>query len=143
MKYLLLCALFFSANLIHANDALVGIWLTGNKKGKVEIWKSENQYNGKLIWVNEPKDESGNWKLDDQNPEESLRARKILGLPLLNGFVYDEDNVWEDGTIYDPESGKTYSCKITLLEDGRLEVRGFIGFSLIGRSDYWTPTTLE
>ena len=75
------------------------------------------------------------------NVDEKLRKRPILGLRLLNGFNYDEDdNEWVDGTIYDPKNGKTYKCYMWF-EDGdtkTLHVKGYIGFSLLGREVKWT-----
>jgi uncharacterized protein (DUF2147 family) len=56
----------------------------------------------------------------------------------LSGFKFAGDNLWEDGTIYDPENGKTYRCKITLESPNRLNVRGFVGISLFGRTTVWT-----
>jgi uncharacterized protein (DUF2147 family) len=61
-----------------------------------------------------------------------------MGMVLMKDFEYDAKNVWDDGEIYDPKSGKTYSCKMTLIDPDRLEVRGYIGISLIGRTDNWT-----
>ena len=62
----------------------------------------------------------------------------LLNLQILKDFVYDaEDKEWEDGTIYDPKNGKTYSCYMTL--DGtKLNVRGYVGVSMIGRTSVWT-----
>jgi uncharacterized protein (DUF2147 family) len=57
-------------------------------------------------------------------------------------FVYDGEGVWEDGDIYDPKSGKTYSCYMKLQSMDKLKVRGYIGISLIGRTTYWTRTSL-
>lgn len=54
---------------------------------------------------------------------------------MLKGFEFDDDE-WEDGTIYDPENGKTYSCTIKF-RDGKLDLRGYIGISLIGRTQTW------
>jgi len=65
-----------------------------------------------------------------------LRSRPILGLEILKDFVY-EDGKWTDGKIYDPKSGKTYSCNMTLKSNGDLNIRGYIGISLIGRTDVW------
>ena len=63
----------------------------------------------------------------------------MIGLQILNSFkYYKNDKVWDDGTIYDPKNGKTYSCKITQNSNGDLNVRGFIGFSLLGRSELFT-----
>ncbi|MEO6849303.1 MAG: DUF2147 domain-containing protein, partial [Mucilaginibacter sp.] len=66
-----------------------------------------------------------------------LRTRPELGLELLKDFTFDGDDVYDDGTIYDPKNGKTYSCKMTL-EGNQLKIRGYIGISLFGRSEIWT-----
>jgi len=60
----------------------------------------------------------------------------IHGLNLVWGFKYAKDNRWVGGKIYDPDNGKTYSCKMNL-EGDELKVRGYIGFSLIGRTTVW------
>lgn len=120
-------------------DLVIGDWLVQDKKAKVQIYKKGDRYFGKIVWLKEPNDEQGKPKLDKENPEEKLRSRPIIGMVMLRDFVYDEDLVWEDGEIYDPKNGKTYSCKMTLGEDGRtLDVRGYIGISLIGRSQTWS-----
>ncbi|HOJ03548.1 MAG TPA: DUF2147 domain-containing protein [Bacteroidota bacterium] len=120
-------------------DAVLGTWLVQDKNAKVEIYKRGSKYYGKIVWLKEPNDEQGKAKVDKENPEEKLRSRPILGLEMLRGFVYDEDYVWEDGEIYDPKNGKTYSCKMTLTDKGNtLDVRGYIGISLIGRTQEWT-----
>jgi uncharacterized protein (DUF2147 family) len=120
-------------------DAVVGTWLVEDKKAKIKIYNKGDRYYGKIVWLKEPNNEQGKPKVDKENPEESRRTRPILGLVMLSGFVYDEGNVWEDGDIYDPKNGKTYSCEMTLSEDGNtLDVRGYIGFSFIGRSQTWT-----
>lgn len=119
-------------------DSVVGIWLTGNKDAKVEIFKNGDKYDGKIVWLKNPLNDEGKPKVDKENPEEELQTRPILGLELLKDFVYDEDFEWEDGEIYDPKSGKTYSCNMELLEDKKtLEVRGYIGISLLGRTQVW------
>jgi uncharacterized protein (DUF2147 family) len=60
-----------------------------------------------------------------------------MGLDILSGFKYGGGNIWQDGKIYDPKNGKTYSCKMTL-EGNELKVRGYVGFSLLGRTTVWT-----
>ena len=117
-------------------DAIVGNWLTGSKKGVVQISKEGNKYNGKIIWLQTPTNEEGKPKMDKHNTDKALQTRPIMGLNMLSGFVFENDK-WVNGTIYDPEKGKTYSCKIMLKGDDMLDVRGFIGISLIGRTDTW------
>ena len=116
-------------------DNIIGTWLTGNGKAKVQITKSGDKYNGKIVWLKEPNYPDGTPKVDKNNPDKTKQKNPILGLSLLKDFVWDDDQ-WEDGTIYDPENGKTYSCKIEM-KSGALEVRGYIGFSLIGRTQIW------
>lgn len=124
------------ATVENQEDRILGVWYTEGNKAKVEIYKEQNKYFGKIIWSQEV--ESGEIDgFDKNNPKESLRKRKIVGLNILSGFKYDGDDVWEDGKIYDPENGKTYSCKMTLEDPSTLNVRGFIGFSLIGRTTVW------
>ena len=85
-----------------------------------------------------PNDENGNPKTDPLNPDEKLRTRARLGMVMMSGFVLTEKNVWDEGTLYDPKKGKTYSGKITLKDMNTLDLRGYIGFSFIGSSSTWT-----
>ena len=71
-------------------------------------------------------------------PNHSLRNRPIVGLQLMSDFEAAGKVQWGEGKIYDPESGKTYKCKITLTDPKRLEVRGYVGISLFGRTEIWT-----
>ncbi len=126
-------------------DAILGIWHTTDDKSQVKIFKREQQYFGQIISLAEPnwpaKDElgqSGKPKTDRNNPDPKLHVRPILGLQFMSNFVFGGKNLWDDGKIYDPELGKTYKCKMTLKSPNQLEVRGFIGFSLFGRTVVWT-----
>ena len=98
-------------------------------------------YYGKIVWLKEPLDEiTGEPKLDDENEDPALRSRPVMGLMLLRDFEFDGDDEWTDGKIYDPKNGKTYSCYMEFRDDSKdnLKVRGYIGFSMIGRTTYWT-----
>lgn len=118
-------------------DAVTGLWLTGNGKGKIQIFKGiDGLFHGKIAWMNDPL-EDGKPKLDKNNPDPSKRKTPILGLQIMRGFRFDRDKLWIDGKIYDPERGSDYSCKMTLVNEKTLDVRGFIGLSLFGRTDTW------
>jgi len=126
-----------------AADAVLGDWATPENKSKVNIYSCGDRYCGKIVWLKEPLFEKGHakagqTKVDDKNPDAGLRMRPIQGLELMRDFRFDGDNEWEDGKIYDPENGKTYSCKMTLENNNILKVRGYIGFSLLGRTSIWT-----
>ena len=123
-------------------DDIVGIWLTpGKEPAKIQIYKSGEKYFGKIIWLKFP-GENGKPRIDSNNPDKTKRNNQIIGLMILNEFQFDGDNEWEDGKIYDPESGKTYSCYLSLKDKNTLKVRGYIGFSLFGRTEIWTKTIL-
>lgn len=119
------------------SDAIVGVWETGTGKARVNIIKSGNFFYGRIVWLKEPKNEEGKPKVDKNNPDESKRTAPLLGLKMLSGFEFKGDNLWEDGTIYDPESGSTYNCKINLEDPNTMNIRGFIGISAFGRTDVW------
>jgi len=130
-------------------DDLLGQWYTENNESKVVITKENGKYVGAIIWLKEPlygKDEAetGKPKRDKNNPTKRLRNRPIVGLRILKGFTFNaRDNSWENGTIYDPESGKTYKCEINFEQDSKalrgrkLHVRGYIGLPILGRTTYW------
>lgn len=120
-------------------DDIVGVWLTGGKDGKVTIFKTGNYYYGKISWLRVPLNESHKPKTDIHNRNTELQNKPLLGLLMLKSFSYNAtDNIWDGGTIYDPKNGKTYSCKMELTGANTLEVRGYIGISMVGRTDTWT-----
>ncbi len=144
---LLLAAPVFAAD---DADAVLGKWLTADSDAQVEIVKDGDAYDGRIVWLKEPmyptddtKGMAGQAKVDRENPDAALKTRPIIGLPLITGFKYAGDGVWNDGTIYDPKSGGTYSCKMTLMMDGSLKVRGYKGISLFGRTEIWTRPAPE
>ncbi len=118
-----------------SKDAIIGTWLTASGTAKVQISREGDKYNGKIAWLKNPLDENGKPKVDKNNPDKNQKSTPILGLKMLKDFVYD-DGEWNDGTIYDPNNGKTYSCVIKY-RDGKLDLRGYIGISLLGRTQTW------
>ena len=123
----------------YKTDDILGIWLNEDKDAHVEIYKEGELYFGKIIWLKNPiDDETGKPKLDKHNPDPELQKRPSLGIMLLTDFEWDEDNEWDEGDIYDPKNGKSYSCYIIMKEMDLLRIRGYIGISLIGRTTYWT-----
>jgi uncharacterized protein (DUF2147 family) len=119
------------------SDAIIGVWESGNGKARIKIDKADEKFNGRIVWLREPNDENGKPKVDKNNTEEALRTKPLLGYSMLKGFSFAGEKVWKDGTIYDPESGSTYSCAITMTDENTLDVRGYIGVSLFGRTDVW------
>jgi uncharacterized protein (DUF2147 family) len=122
------------------SDGVTGYWLTQDGDSQVEIYRTGNKFSGKIVWLKEPLEADGQVKRDKNNPDNSLKTRTTLGLELLNDFTYnDSKKEWEKGTIYDPKSGKTYSCYMWLDGNNTLKLKGFVmGMRFLGREATWT-----
>jgi len=143
MKNLILFAffaLFSGISTLRAQDAgdkLLGLWEPSNGKARVKIEKIANKYYGKIVWLREPNDpQTSQPKLDKNNSDPSMRSVPLKGYRMLKDFVF-ADGEWNNGTIYDPESGSTYSCVIKAKNDNTLDIRGFVGVKALGRTDVW------
>ena len=126
-------------------DAILGTWNTAANRGRVEVFKQDSKYAAKILWLREAKfpandDQgmAGKPKVDRNNPKADLRQRSLVGLQIMEGLTYAGKKLWDHGHIYDPETGKTYKCKMTLVATNKLELRGFLGISLLGRTTVWT-----
>ena len=97
---------FFQSNAqsVKADD-IIGVWLNEDKDAHIEIFKEGDKYFGKIIWLLHPFEDNSTTEpnLDDKNQDESLRSRPVMGLLLLTDFVFDGDDEWENGKIYDPK----------------------------------------
>jgi len=134
-----LMSLLLSSYTSDENTKIYGMWYTPEKDGKIKMYKAvSGKLCGKLTWAKEPNNSDGTPKLDTKNPNKSLRKEHVVGSVLFKHFVYKGNNTWEDGTVYDPKSGKTYSCNIKMKDDNTIEVRGYIGISLLGRTETFT-----
>ncbi|RTQ46024.1 DUF2147 domain-containing protein [Hymenobacter gummosus] len=131
--------LALATTLARANnpDAVLGVWKNGEGTGMVQIYKRGDKYFGRVVWLKVPNNPDGTPRTDVNNPEEKLRTRPLKGLENLRNFVYKGENVWEEGQVYDPKTGNDYSCEMKLVDANTLEVRGYIGVSLFGRTDVW------
>lgn len=137
IAFMLVATLGSAAKAFAEKDKLEGLWYNAEKTAKIQIYRAvDNKFWGKIIWLKEP-NKDGKPKVDEKNQKESLRKRPILNLPILSHFVKKDDDTYEDGTIYDPKNGKTYSCIITYRSDKELGIRGYVGVSLIGRTTTW------
>jgi uncharacterized protein (DUF2147 family) len=119
-----------------SENAILGLWHNTEKTAQIQIIKSGSEFIGKITWVKNPNPD-GKPILDKQNSDPKLRTRPVLGLSILDGLKYG-GGVWKDGEIYDPNSGKTYSCEVRLKSEAVLEVKGYVGFSFVGRTVEWT-----
>jgi len=118
------------------SPSFLGLWK--NEDATFEIFENEGKLAARIVVLREPLAPDGKAKTDVHNPDGSKHGRPIVGIVFMSGFTPAGPGKWEHGTIYDPKSGNTYSCNMELEGSDKIKVRGFIGVSLIGRTDVWT-----
>ena len=136
-KVIFTLALIFTASLTVSAQDVMGKWKTiddetGEAKSIVEIYQRDGKVYGKVVEIlNKDRQDA---KCEDCEGED--KDKPVLGLEIIKGLEKDDDE-YNGGKILDPQNGKLYKCYITLEEDDKLKVRGYVGFSLIGRTQYW------
>jgi uncharacterized protein (DUF2147 family) len=125
---------------ILASDAkqsrILGNWLTEPKDGIIQISVAAGAtYEGRIVGGSHP------GRVDEKNPDASQRGKPLRGQVILRELHYDGDGKWSGGTIYEPDSGRTYKCLVELVAPDSLKVRGYIGISMLGKSQIWTRYT--
>jgi uncharacterized protein (DUF2147 family) len=106
MKKMTITLLFSFVSLIvfsQTNADVVGEWYNAEKDAVITLFEDGETVSGKITWMLHPNDSNGTPKTDPNNPDEKLRIRARLGMVMMSGFAYDEDNIWEDGELYDPK----------------------------------------
>lgn len=129
-----------------AHESPIGYWktiddVTGNAKSIVQIWKTEdNVLMGKVIKVFAKEDEDKSIVCTECKGEK--HNQPIVGMVIVSGLKAKEKQ-WGNGEILDPENGKTYNCAIRTIDNGKkLQVRGYVGLPLLGRSQTWERVDL-
>jgi len=113
-------------------DDIVGSWMTADKAVIVQIMKTGNKYVGKIVWGKQKN------RKDFKNPDASKRNKYLLNSLILTNFDHEGENDYTNGKIYDPNTGKTYSSNLTLVNKNKLKVQGYVGMTMFGRSSHWT-----
>lgn len=137
--------LLLISNLAMAQSTPVGLWKTsdedtGKPKSLVRITESRGLLVGRIEALLDPDDPS------DARCElctDERRNQRLVGMAILRSLhpIENKTGRWEGGEILDPENGKTYHVRLTLSPDGRkLDVRGYIGTPLFGRTQVWSRT---
>lgn len=103
-------------------EKIVGIWFTDDKTSKIQIYKSESQYFGKIIWM------------ASKESKEELKVKPKVGYQIFKKFTFEGKNVWSGGQVSDPRSGMTVSGKMTLKDNNTLNVRGYVGAPMFGKT---------
>ena len=132
-----------SASAESSRDDVKGMWAS---PGSIfQITEQAGRLQGEIIVIKdvvytgeEDPERAGMVRRDDNNPEESLRQRTLVGIDMFSDYQY-QGGQWQ-GSIYDPESGNTYQSKMKL-KKGNLEIRGYIGMPMFGRTAVFRPVS--
>jgi len=136
MKFNFFIFLFFIISTSNA-QSIIGKWKTiddvsGKEKSVIEIYEEKGKYFGRIIdIIDQTKKQSKYEKCEGED-----KNKPILGLVIIKGLK-KQGKIYEGADILDPNNGKTYNCKIELIEKDKINVRGYIGISLFGRSQNW------
>lgn len=142
MKTIILLALSLLATFTtvsaQVTDDIIGIWKDGYESRHIQLFKRGDQYFGKIVWLKETNDHSGKPKLDVDNPDETQRNQPLLGLEILRDFNHRRKGTYVGGKIYDIKSGNTYNGMIKMLGRNKLNIRAYLGLSILGKTETWT-----
>lgn len=137
MKKIILLIFVLLLSLNGFSQSIIGKWKTiddetGKEKSLVEIYQSEGKIYAKVLQLLTKGEEN---KVCE-NCNGANKNKPIKGMIIINGLTKDGDE-WNDGKILDPKTGKEYKCYLTLESSDKLKVRGYLGFALLGRTQYW------
>lgn len=119
-------------------DQIEHIWYNEKQTAKIQVYKgTDDKFYGKVIWLKYPLMADGRPKINGYSPKPENRNEPIIGLLILKNFKKAGKTTYEGGTVYDPETGKTYDCNLTF-KGTKLSVRGYVGFSMFGKTTVWT-----
>ena len=137
MRKILFSAILMLAPLAAAfAQDVVGRWKLEDGTAIVEVYKSGDVFNGKIVWLQNPTEADGSPAVDNNNPDPKLRKRQLIGLNMLSNLK-KTGTEYSGGSIYDPGNGKTYNCSMKV-EGDVLKVRGSLDKrGLLGRTMDW------
>ena len=136
MKKIVLIFVLFLSILSHS-QSIIGKWKTiddetGKERSIVEIYESDGKIYAKILKLLEKSEEN---KVCEKC-EGANKNKPLKGMIIINGLKKDGEE-WNGARILDPKTGNEYKCYLTLEEANKLKVRGYLGFALLGRTQYW------
>lgn len=119
------------------SDKVCGKWMSEKKNCVVQVYREGNDFKAKLLWFDNSTEPSVPMEeaVDKKNPNTALRNRKLIGMNVLENLEYiSKTNSWENGMIYDAQSGKKWNSSAYMTDNNTLKVTGYWHFKFIGRT---------
>lgn len=114
-------------------DAITGKWEADDGTVKLDMFRAGTEFQARMLYGNQIVEaDNFTFKQDARNPDPALRSRSLKNIVFLTGLRWDNGS-WSGGSLYDPSSGRTYSCEVTM-KDGKMNLRGYIGISALGQT---------
>ena len=115
-------------------DNIIGVWLNDDKTYKIEVYKVNDTYSGKIVWIEQLDKNPGLDPKDKNNPIPERRNQSILGMDIITGLKYS-DGKWVKGTIYTPQKGIYADCEVELHSDKQLNL--VVSKGIFSRTKTW------
>jgi uncharacterized protein (DUF2147 family) len=123
--------------------AEIGLWYDNTGDGAVKIEPCGQNLCGKIVWLKSPLNDQGQPRIDRHNPEAAKQRRPICGLQILGELKPLPEGGFDNGWVYDPKEGKSYSLAIKLSSKDELTITGYLGVKLLGKTFTWTRAKTE
>lgn len=114
-----------------------GVWIDHTGRGAVEIAPCPEGLCGRIVWLQEPNDKSGQLLRDEKNGDRAKRGQPICGLQIIGGLKQQPDGSWDNGWIYDPEQGERFDVELRLRNPNQLQVKGYKGLKFLSETYQW------
>ncbi len=121
--------------------APTGLWLTENQRSVIELYRCSSDKPllcGKIAWIID-----GGMQFDTKNPDASKHSKPLCGMTILSNLRMESADKWGDGKVYKADEGDMYDAKMNILGDNKLEMRGFAGISMFGKTQTWTRVSAK
>ncbi|WP_315764848.1 DUF2147 domain-containing protein [Sphingomonas sp. Y38-1Y] len=115
--------------------SVTGVWQSDDGRTRIELFETGGTYAGRLLWGQRAMEADGRtFKRDVHNPDPRLRSRSLEGITILQNLKWDaRERRWKGGDFYDGTSGRSLSAHMRLV-NGKLEMRGYMGTPMLGRT---------
>jgi uncharacterized protein (DUF2147 family) len=122
---------------------IVGVWMTDDGLGAVEIAPCGDKRCGRIVWMKNPFDAKGRIQADVNNPNAALRTRPVCGVEIITGLARQADQSWDVGKIYDPKEGDDHDLAAKLKGPNELEITGYEGTKWLSETFLWKRAPAE
>jgi uncharacterized protein (DUF2147 family) len=143
---ILFTSLFGASFAQNSGDDILGVWWNPEMTSRVEVYKENGLYYGKIIWLKADENEDGSAPRKDlNNDDDALRKRRVFGMVVMKELRWDaKQKEWDKGRLYDPRRGEEYSFYVKLKKDGSLSLFAYVmGMPFLNKEMRCTPYNFD